>query len=79
MSWPAVPGGLLGRTGPSLAVSDSRTSWQALLPDAPAAYPAHDMDRARLDVWAPDVGLIDTCTALGTTVRGTCVLYSIES
>ena len=79
MSRPAVPGGHLGRTGRSLAAPGSRASWQALLPDAPAAYPAHDMDRARLDVWAPDVGLIDTCTAPGTTVRRTCVLYSIES
>lgn len=52
---------------------------QALPPGGSAAYPAHDMDRARLDVWAPVVGPIDTCTALGMSVHSTCVLYSIES
>ena len=79
MSRPALPGGHLGRTGHPPAAPGSHTSWQALLREAPAAYAAHDMDRARLDVQAPDVGLIDTGTAFGTTVRGTCVLYSIES
>lgn len=52
---------------------------QALLRGTPDAYSAHDMDRARLNVWAPEAGLVDTWIALGTTVRGTCVLQTIES
>lgn len=74
MNRPALSGGHLGRTWQSLVASDSHPSWPALLRDTPAAYPAHVMDRARLDVRAPDEGLIETCTALRTTVRGTCVL-----
>ena len=79
MSRPAVPGGHLGRTGRSLAAPGSRASWQALLPDAPAAYPAHDMDRARLDTSAPDAGPIETCAALSAPGHGMCGLQNTES
>ncbi len=76
--WPAGPCLYLQRPV-TAEVQEPYAVAEALLHGALAEYAAGDMDRARLDVWTPDAGLIDTCTALGMTVRGTCVLYSIES